>query len=98
MKYVKAYWDDSRGDEYDHWGGCYYYFELGDDSYPIRQIEVYDAGNTLKYTYKVQEFDKYGRLTDQPLELDEMPHEEISAPEFNELWEKSGMVEGKPQW
>ena len=42
MKYYKSYWDESRGDDYDHWGNCWYYFELNEDHYAIRQIEKYD--------------------------------------------------------
>ena len=98
MKYVKAYWDDSRGDEFDHWGNTMYYFEYDDDLYPTRQIQVYDNGNSLKYAHNDCLEDRYGMLSDQPLSLEDMPCEKQSEEEFQEKWEKCGVVDGKSQW
>jgi len=98
VDYVKAYWDESRGDEFDHWGNTMYYFELDDDFYPTRQIQIYDNGNSLKYSRTHYLDDRYGMLSDQPLELDEMPCEKLSPEEFQNMWEKSGVIDGKSQW
>jgi len=50
MKYFKREWKDTRGDAYDSWGICTYYFETDDSGQPARHIEVYANGNTLKYS------------------------------------------------
>jgi hypothetical protein len=42
-------WEESRGDADDAWGGSTWYFEVGDDGTPIRQIEIYDLGPTFRY-------------------------------------------------
>ena len=50
MLYFKREWKDTRGDKYDNWGTCTYYFETQDDGQPTRHIEVYKNGNVLKYS------------------------------------------------
>jgi hypothetical protein len=63
-----------------------YYFEVDDDVWPVRQIEVYDAGPVLRYgPERVQ--DSFGSLGDQPLgELDEWSEWEIPESDFDQLW------------
>jgi hypothetical protein len=48
-RYLRRRWDEVPGDEFDGWGHWVWYFELDDGGYPIRQIEVYDAGPLLRY-------------------------------------------------
>jgi hypothetical protein len=41
-------WHESRGDEFASWALPPTYFEVGDDGWLTRQIEVYDAGPTFR--------------------------------------------------
>jgi hypothetical protein len=43
-RFFRRRWEDSRGDEFDAWGAATYLFEVGDNGWPVRQIQVYDAG------------------------------------------------------
>ncbi|SCL32683.1 hypothetical protein GA0070615_2086 [Micromonospora aurantiaca] len=42
-------WAENRGDEFAGWGHSVWYFEVGDDGWPVRQAETYDAGRVLRY-------------------------------------------------
>lgn len=85
-KYYKMHWDERRGDEFDSWGTSMWYFEVGIDRFPIRQIELYENGNRLKY-HSGKVFDDYGRLGDQAMELNEL--QEIKKDEFDLEWSRS---------
>jgi len=98
VNYVKAYWDESRGDDFDHWGNTMYYFEFDEEFYPTRQIQIYDNGNSLKYSRADHLDDRYGMLADQPLDLEDMPCEKLSSEEFQLKWETSGVIDGNNQW
>ena len=87
MKYFKQKWEEPRGDEYDSWGNSVWYFELGEDGFPTRQIELYDNGNRLKY-HSGKKFDDYGSLGDQTLDI-ELKEFEIEKDEFELAWNKS---------
>lgn len=87
-KYYKRKWDENRGDELDSWGTSVWYFEIGEDKYISRQIELYENGNRLKYHSK-KTFDDYGRLGTQPLNEDEFKEFEIEKDEFEVEWGKS---------
>jgi hypothetical protein len=52
MRYFKFRWNESRGDKFDDWGKSTFYHELDEDFWAIRQIEIYDNGNILKYDEK----------------------------------------------
>lgn len=86
-KYYKTEWLESRGDEYDNWGKSSWYFEVGDDGYAVRQIEVYENGQVLKYDESNFE-DEYGSLADQPLDITEKGGIEITDAEFEEEWKR----------
>lgn len=89
-RYFRRRWEESRGDDFDTWGPATYLFEVDDEMWPIRQIEVYDAGPVLRYGPEQFE-DAYGSLGDQALgEPDEWSEWEISATQFDRLWEHSG--------
>ena len=84
MRYFKRLWDETRGDQFDHWGTATYYFEVGSDGYPKRQIEIYENENVLSYDSNHIE-DQYGGLADQPLDLVEFEAFEIDEAEFAQL-------------
>lgn len=86
-RYYKRPWNDTRGDEYDAWGGSLWYLEIGQDQYPIRQMEVYENGNRLKY-HPDKPFDDYGGLGTQPLDVNDFQDFEIKKSEFEREWAK----------
>lgn len=87
-RYFKRKWDETRGDEYSSWGTSTWYFELDINGYPIKQIELYENGNRLKY-HPEKTFDDYGSLSDQAMDINEFQHFEIEKAEFDNEWKKS---------
>lgn len=87
-KYYKRIWKESRGDEFSSWGTSIWYFEVEEDSYPSKQMELYENGNRLKY-HQGKIFDDYGSLSDQAIDLEELAEFEIEKTEFDEEWTKS---------
>ncbi|WP_211236783.1 hypothetical protein [Sporocytophaga myxococcoides] len=87
-RYFKRKWNETRGDEFDSWGTSIWYFEVEDNGYAVKQIELYDNGNRLKY-HLDKRFDDYGGLGSQPLDLDEFKEFEINQDEFDFEWNKS---------
>lgn len=87
MKYYKYKWNELRGDKFDIWGFSLWYFEIGKDEFPSRQIEIYENGKILKYSENNLK-DEFGFLGDQKLNLSEFNGIECSKIEFEENWEK----------
>jgi hypothetical protein len=87
-EYFKRSWDETRGDEFDSWGSSVWYFELDQEGYPVRQIELYENGNRLKYDSE-KSFDDYGGLGDQALDLKEFQKYRIQEEEFETEWNRS---------
>ena len=85
MKYYKRNWEESRGDEFDNWGKSIWYFETDNSGLPIKQIEVYENGNVMKYD-KIKSEDEFGRLGYKELDLDEFNEFKITELEFNKVW------------
>jgi hypothetical protein len=85
MKHYRRRWDSSRGDAHDAWGSSDWYFEADGDGFPVRQMEVYDGGQVLKYDDTHVE-DEYGCLGDQALDLREFSAYIISASDFDAAW------------
>ncbi|MBM0124549.1 hypothetical protein [Pimelobacter simplex] len=85
-RYFKRRWEETRGDAHDSWGASTWYFEVGADGWPIRQVEVYDDGPTLRYG-PGNEDDLYGQLGQ--VQLDEFEDWEpwaIPSEEFEHRW------------
>lgn len=87
-KYYKRKWEELRGDEFDSWGTSTWYFEVDSNGYPLKQIELYENGNRLKY-HPEKTFDDYGSLGDQPIDVNEFRGLEIDKSEFDVEWKKS---------
>lgn len=85
MKYYKRQWNEIRGDECDDWGTSIWYFEIDEKGYPNKQIEKYESGIVLKYDDENSE-DKFGRLSDQPIDLQDFQEFEITKEEFDKEW------------
>ena len=86
MNYFKQHWDESRGDQYDHWGTSWWYFEADENMWITRQIEIYSNGNVLQYD-REHVVDQYGMLSDQALEEKYiLILLKIDQNEFEEIW------------
>jgi hypothetical protein len=82
---------EARGDEFDRWGHSVWYFEVDDGGWPVRQIEVYDAGPKLRYGPGHEE-DRHGGLGQLNLgDLEEDWNEYmIDQAEFEHAWRSAG--------
>ena len=60
-RFYRRRWGESRGDGFDAWGHSVWYFEVDEDGWPVRQVEVYDSGPVLRYGPGHEE-DQYGGL------------------------------------
>ncbi|OLB73420.1 MAG: hypothetical protein AUI14_26245 [Actinobacteria bacterium 13_2_20CM_2_71_6] len=90
-RFYRRRWEETRGDEFDDWGGSVWYFEVRDDGWPVRQVEVYDAGRVSRYGAGREE-DRYGGLSQASLydsDEDWGPFE-ITAAEFERVWDSDG--------
>jgi hypothetical protein len=67
MRYYRRHWEQSRSDEFNDWGTADYFFEADEDGAVLRQVEVYANGMILRYD-RSHRGDRYGQLTDQPLD------------------------------
>jgi len=85
--FYRRRWDDARGDEFDSWGYSVWYFETDDQGWPVRRVELYDAGRVLRYGPGHGE-DRYGSLGQASLyDSDEdWSTFEIIAVEFEQVW------------
>ena len=86
MNYYKRSWDESTGDPLtDNWGTSIYYFETDDNGNVIRQMEIFTNGNAIKYDTQYIE-DKFGGLSEAPLDPAEFAPFTIPAVEFEQRW------------
>lgn len=89
MRYFKRYWDESTGDDLtDSWGNSWFYFETDDELNVIRQIQLFENGQALKYDPEYLE-DKLGGLAEVPLDDEFFPFA-IEASEFEWVWNRFG--------
>ena len=85
MYYLKRKWNETRGDEYDHWGNSIWYFETNKRGTVLRQVEEYSIGIRLRYDTQYST-DLYGMLSDVELELSDSNFETITFTEFETKW------------
>jgi hypothetical protein len=88
VRYFKRDWDEPRGDEHNSWGPSTWYFEVGDDGYPVRQLERYESGVILKYDDAHLD-DEFGGVGDQALDIEEFAEFEIDRAAFETVWSSS---------
>ena len=84
--YFKRYFREQRIVKSKNWGTCIYYFESNQEEEIIRQIEVYENGEKLKYSEEFIE-DEYGFLADQRIDLIEFEGFIINKDDFEYQWE-----------
>ena len=85
MHYLKRKWDETRGDQYDHWGNSMWYFETDKYGKVSRQVEEYTIGIRLRYDTEYTS-NMYGMLSNAQLELSDSEFEVITVSEFEKKW------------
>ncbi|WP_430816394.1 hypothetical protein [Carboxylicivirga sp. RSCT41] len=85
MNYIRRKWNETRGDEYDHWGNSIWYFETEKDGTVKRQVEEYSIGIIIRYDSEFSH-DNYGMLSDMKLDLSDTEFESIPEADFNKKW------------
>ena len=83
--YYKRPWDEDRGDDHADWGTSVWFFEVGEDGFPTRQLEVYQSGVATRYDATHPD-DEFGMLSAVALDPSEFAPFSISAAEFEEAW------------
>ena len=83
------------------WGNAVRYLEIGDDLYATRHIDVYDCGKALRYDRK-NWADDLGTIADAKYDAKRWkeswgPREEITATEFEAVWESTASAPNQPQ-
>jgi len=87
--YFKRHWNETTGEEpTDEWGTSDYYFETDEEGKVLRQIQIFANGNCLKYDSDYFD-DKYGGLSEVPLDISEFKEFLTNQLEFNKVWETS---------
>ena len=83
--YYRRPWDEPRGDEFDAWGTSLWFFEVGSDGFPTRQLELYASGVALHYDQSHIE-DRFGGLCEAALDPQGFASFFISEAEFELAW------------
>jgi hypothetical protein len=86
-RFYRRQWAETRGDEFDDWGHSLWYFETDNEGWPVRQVEVYDGGQVLRYGPRHGE-DHYGGLGQVSLygSGEDWGSLEITSAEFERVW------------
>jgi hypothetical protein len=85
-RYFKRLWSETVTRFNRDWTTTeWYYFEVGDDNYPTRQILVADDGKVYKYNDRHRE-DDWGGLSEVALAVDD--YVVIDRDEFDALWQR----------
>jgi hypothetical protein len=88
-KYYKRNWEESTGEERTYaWGTSTFFFETDDKRNIIRQIQIFEEGQLLKYEQEFPE-DDFGFLSNAQLDEEEFAAFSISEKEFNNTWHTS---------
>lgn len=90
MLYFKRCWEESTGDPLtDAWGTSTYYFETDENAEVLRQVQLFENGNKLKYD-QIKMDDEIGGLSDVDLDFEEFAGCKIGQLEFEEIWNSDG--------
>lgn len=85
--FFKRAWNETTGEKLtDSWGVSIFYFETNEEYCVLRQIHIFENGKVLKYDTSYTD-DKYGRLAEDSLNIEEFAEYEISSLEFEQLWQ-----------
>jgi hypothetical protein len=92
-RFYRRRWDEARGDEFASWGRSFWYFETDEEGWPVRQIEVYEAGRVTRYGPEHDD-DRYGGLGEASLydSGEDWSTYEIADVEFERIWHSDSGV------
>ncbi len=93
LRYFKAFWNESRGDKYDHWGTSWWFFKVHSDDSVIEQFEIYSNGVAGWYADQHIE-DEYGGLAAVRWSefASDTPVQKISRSEFETTRNSSNFI------
>jgi hypothetical protein len=91
MHYFYREWPQSRGDQYDDWGGSKWWLELDEEGYVTRCLQCYESGVELYYSNRHFE-DQYGGLPEAALSLAELEPFRIERSAFEDAVKQSAPV------
>jgi uncharacterized protein (DUF433 family) len=87
--YYKRFWEESTGNELTNsWGCSTYYFETEANFAVLRQMEIFENGQVLKYNTEYLD-DKFGGLSEVPLDFEDFEPYRITRDEFETRWQTS---------
>jgi hypothetical protein len=66
-------------------GASVWFLEVGEDQFPIRQLEIYENGSAFAYD-ESHLYDSSGMLTDERVEPLDFAAFEITQAEFERVW------------
>ena len=85
-RYFKRHWDETPGEGLTgSWGTSIFYFETDEDYNVLRQIQIFQNGQILKYDNNLVN-DQFGGLADQQLDKNDFANYSIDDYEFNSTW------------
>ena len=84
-RFFRRPWDELRGDAFDSWGKSTWLFDVLDDGTVVRQVELYEHGQRLRY-HDAHVDDAYGGLSVVSLDLADFERFEIGAADFEAVW------------
>ncbi len=84
--YFRRYWSEDSGGPCAGWGGSNFLFEVHEDGYVSRQIQLFDNGKYIVYD-EICDEDKYGARSTVALDLVEYVPFSIAKSEFFDHWD-----------
>lgn len=92
-RYFRRRWDESRGDQFSSWGPAVCLFETDGSLSALRQVEVYDGGQRLRYG-PGHLADEFGSLAEGAVfgPQDDPTEYEIASAQFDSEWSQGRRV------
>lgn len=85
MRYYRRRWEGKPDGDLSDWGPADYFLETDDGGAVLRQVEVYANGSILRYDHSYTS-DRYGQLSDQPLDINEFEPFGSDETAFDQVW------------
>jgi hypothetical protein len=86
VRYFTRRWNGHRDDEFSSWGGSEWHFEVEPGGRVLRQVVVYDGGQTLMYDDS-HSSDGFGVRT-QRLDVEGFASFEVGSTAFDAAWQR----------
>ena len=84
--YFKRIWSEKTGEPLTNdWGTSVYYFETDDLLAVLRQVQVFENGQVLKYDREYLD-DQYGGLAEKALDVEDFEPYRVNLETFEQQW------------